>query len=97
MKRKDDIRETFDLDISDVSHDSACVEFLVSYKCNRTAIDFFRLKVWEEGSTSDFTILRKLGSNINENKLPKFQTDIADNKCVFYTLHNLQPAYAYRI
>lgn len=65
MKRKDDTRDTFDLDLSDVSHDSASVEFLVSYKCNRAAIDFFRLKVWEEGSTSDFAKLRKLGSSLN--------------------------------
>ena len=97
MKRKDDIRETFDLDLSDVSHDSACVEFLVSYKCNRGAIDFFRLMVWEEGSTSDFSKLRKLGSSLNNREVPKFQTDITDGQCEYYTLHNLEAAFAYRI
>jgi hypothetical protein len=89
MKRKDDIRETFDLDISDVSHDSACVELLVSYKCNRGAIDFFRLKVWEESSTSDFAKIRKLGSSLNHAQAPKFETDIPDGQCEYYTLHNL--------
>lgn len=72
MKRKDEIRDTFDLDISDVNHESVCIEFLVSYRCNRGAIDFFRLKVWEEGSTSDFAKLRKLGSTLNQVEVPKF-------------------------
>lgn len=72
MKKRDDIRDIFDLDISDVSHESACVEFLVSCRCNRGAIDFFRLKVWEEGSTSDFAKLRKLGSTLNQGEIPKF-------------------------
>ena len=89
-------RETIDLDISDVTHDSACVEFLVSSRCIRSQIDFFKIKVWEEGSTSNIASMRLIGTG-GDTKPPKFETEVKDGKCEFYTLFNLEPAFAYRI
>lgn len=53
------------------------------------------MNLWEEGSTKTFEDLIKVGSKTQPKLL--FTTDIEDNQAETYTLHNLQPATAYRV